>query len=685
MKSKNTSTEDSIEKSAHTRKLEEQIKELQESNKHLARDRELMANYFETARNVIFRIDLDNVVIGVSHSLEEHFGIKVSEVINQPIIAFHDKIKDNFEDPESYLKYAKQSTYKRHENGSLNILEMSRSGIKLLKPSERQIALLPRDIRKRDGEMVGKILTYVDITELSKTTDLIQTIVETSPVPTIVSRLEDGKIIFVNEPLAALVGMTQDGLVGKQTPDFYADPGAREEVVKRVKKDGYLRNHEVRIKKIDGTVIWMIFNLTITELAGETVIIGALYDIDKRRKAEEELRESEERFRQLAENIYEVFWMTTPDKSRMIYVSPKYDEIWGRDIAELYEKPDAWLDYVHSEDRDRVAAAITGQVSGDYDEVYRIMRPDGSERWIRDTAFPIKDQSGNIYRICGVTEDITESKQVQETLRVSLDDLENANRHLLETQGQLIQSEKMASLGMLVAGIAHEINTPIGAVNSMHNTSVRAMQKLRDELKSFCDAECLDNENVIKTFKLIDEANRVIETGTERVTTIVRRLRSFARLDEAELKEADLHEGLEDTLVLIHHEIKHNIEIVRNYGEIPSISCYPGRLNQVFLNILINGKQAIRDKGKITISTHLDNGKVFIEFADTGMGIPKEKLGKVFDPGFTTKGVGVGTGLGLSICYQIIQDHHGAIRVNSEVGKGTTFTIILPTNLGEIL
>ena len=154
---------------------------------------------------------------------------------------------------------------------------------------------------------------------------------------------------------------------------------------------------------------------------------------------------------------------------------------------------------------------------------------------------------------------------------------------------------------------------------------------------------------------------------------------------EAELKEADLHEGLEDTLVLIHHEIKHNIEIVRNYGEIPSISCYPGRLNQVFLNILINAKQAIRDKGKISISTHQDNGKIFIEFADTGLGISKEKLSKVFDPGFTTKGVGVGTGLGLSICYQIIQDHHGEIRVDSEVDIGTTFTIILPINLDEIL
>jgi len=633
----------------------------------------------------MFRIDLDNIVIGVSHSLEKHFDIKVSEVLHQPINTFHEKVKDNFEDPEAYLEFAKHASYKRHEDGSLNILEMSRSGVKLIKPSERQIAILPRDILKQDGEIVGRMLTYVDITELSKSTDLIQTVVEASPVPTIVSRLADGEIIFVNEPLAELFDLTPKEAIGSKAPDFYADPRDRVEVVNRLKKDGFLKNFEVRMKKPDGTLIWMIFNFIVTKLGGENVIVGTFYEISERKEAEDKLRESEERFRQLTENIGELFWMTTPEKKEMIYISPMYETIFGRSRDEIYEKPDLWLNYVHEDDREYIETALPKQIISEYAEEYRIVQPDGTVRWVSENAYPIMDSNGEVYRICGVVEDITKRKQVQEALRVSLDDLERTNRHLLETQSQLVQSEKMASLGMLVAGIAHEINTPIGAVNSMHNTLVRAMKKLRDELKSFCHAECLDNENVIKTFKLIDEANSVIETGTERVTTIVRRLRSFARLDEAELKEADLHEGLEDTLVLIHHEIKHNIEIVRNYGEIPSISCYPGRLNQVFLNILINAKQAIRDKGKISISTHQDNGKIFIEFADTGLGISKEKLSKVFDPGFTTKGVGVGTGLGLSICYQIIQDHHGEIRVDSEVDIGTTFTIILPINLDEIL
>ena len=146
-----------------------------------------------------------------------------------------------------------------------------------------------------------------------------------------------------------------------------------------------------------------------------------------------------------------------------------------------------------------------------------------------------------------------------------------------------------------------------------------------------------------------------------------------------------MHEGLEDTLTLVHHEIKHHIEVVKDYGEVPPLSVYPSRLNQVFLNLLNNARQAIKEKGTITIRTGVEDGQALIAFSDDGVGIEPEHLKKIFDPGFTTKGVGVGTGLGLSICYQIIQDHHGTIEAKSEPGTGTTFTIRLPLNLDEIL
>ena len=259
-----------------------------------------------------------------------------------------------------------------------------------------------------------------------------------------------------------------------------------------------------------------------------------------------------------------------------------------------------------------------------------------------------------------------------------LDELAAANQELRQTQSQLVQSEKMAALGNLVAGVAHEINTPIGAICSMHDTLARALGKLKKEL----GPDEGGNSKVRAVVKVIEDANAVIGSGGDRVTTIVRRLRSFARLDEAEMKRVDIHEGLEDTLTLVHHELKRHVTVHRNYADLPRIECFPGRLNQVFLNLLVNAKQAIEGDGDITITTSHSNDKVQIEIKDNGRGIPEEQINKIFDPGFTTKGVGVGTGLGLSICYQIIQDHGGEITVVSQVGEGTSFTIVLPVDLG---
>lgn len=266
-------------------------------------------------------------------------------------------------------------------------------------------------------------------------------------------------------------------------------------------------------------------------------------------------------------------------------------------------------------------------------------------------------------------------------LKASNQELQEAMRDLRRTQVQLIQSEKMASLGSMIAGVAHEINTPIGAVASMHGTLVMAIDKLSKTIDQDCDnrGPCL--KKMEEMMKVIGEANRVIASGTERVTTIVRRLRSFARLDEAELKTVDIHQGLDDTLEIAHHELKYAVEVIRDYGDVPEFSCYPSKLNQVFLNLFMNSRQAIEDRGKLTISTRHEQDWVIVDISDTGKGIEPDDVKRIFDPGFTTKGVGVGTGLGLSIVYQIIEEHQGEITVESKVGIGTKFTIRLPMDL----
>jgi len=306
-----------------------------------------------------------------------------------------------------------------------------------------------------------------------------------------------------------------------------------------------------------------------------------------------------------------------------------------------------------------------------------ICKNEPNERFILIDSLPVLNNSGEELGKVWIFDDITE-------IRDLVNNLEKTNRELQEMQAQLLQSAKMASLGLLVAGIAHEINTPIGAVNSMHDTSVRAIQKLKDLIAEL-NLDDAAKIRAAKVFEAIDNSNKIIKSGTERVGGIVRRLKSFARLDEADLKTVDIHEGLEDTLTLINHQIKNRIEVIKNYGQLQKIPCYPGKLNQVFLNLLNNAHQAIEGKGTISITTSSDESKVYIEITDTGSGIPKENLSQIFDPGFTTKGVGVGTGLGLSICYQIINDHKGEIRVESREGKATTFTIVLPNNLDKIV
>lgn len=240
-------------------------------------------------------------------------------------------------------------------------------------------------------------------------------------------------------------------------------------------------------------------------------------------------------------------------------------------------------------------------------------------------------------------------------------ELKSAMKELKETQIQLINSEKMASLGQLVAGVAHEINTPVASIKSNNGIVSKLLSSIEDaDLK-----------------EMLTDINEIDKEAVNRISNIVTSLKKFVRLDEAELQEADINKELDLTLELIRHETKNRIEVIRNYGEIPVIKCFPNMLNQVFTNILINACQAIDGKGTISISTEYKDKNLIVKIKDSGKGIPQNQLNKIFSAGFTTKGVGVGTGLGLAICTKIIEKHKGEITVNSEVGKGSEFVITI--------
>jgi PAS domain S-box-containing protein len=252
-------------------------------------------------------------------------------------------------------------------------------------------------------------------------------------------------------------------------------------------------------------------------------------------------------------------------------------------------------------------------------------------------------------------------------------------RERLRLEQQLVQSEKMASLGQLVAGVAHEINTPMGSIHANIGTAQSAIELLERALSRDDIAPLIASDLKLKrALAILKESCEINGMASDRIVGIVGSLRNFARLDEAERKTVDLNEGLESTLTLLRHQLKHGVDVVRRYGSALRADCYPNQLNQVFMNVLQNAIQSMDGKGTITITSEQRGDEAVIEIRDTGKGIPPEHLTRVFDPGFTTKGVGVGTGLGLSIAYQIMEKHAGAIECRSEVGVGTTFTIRLP-------
>jgi signal transduction histidine kinase len=260
-------------------------------------------------------------------------------------------------------------------------------------------------------------------------------------------------------------------------------------------------------------------------------------------------------------------------------------------------------------------------------------------------------------------------------------ELEDALDKLTHMQQQIILQEKMASLGQLVAGLTHEFNTPIGAIRSMNSTKSKAVMKLQTALDEIVPDATRKNHEIGNAVAVILEADQLIDEGTERLNEIITNLKNFTKLDEAELALADIHEGLDSVLALMSRDRLKDIDVVREYGQIRPFVFSARKLNQVFLNLIRNACQAIEGKGQITITTSLKNNEVYVAIRDTGKGIDPDDLESIFDPGFSTKGSVVRASLGLSICHQIVQEHNGKIDVESQPGKGSIFTVILPTDL----
>ena len=288
--------------------------------------------------------------------------------------------------------------------------------------------------------------------------------------------------------------------------------------------------------------------------------------------------------------------------------------------------------------------------------------------------------------------ELAQKERVETELRSANLELQQMNNQLKITQRQLLQAEKMASIGSLAAGVAHEINNPIGYVNSNLESLNSYLKTIFSLITKYDELGRESQENVDKEMQryrqevdydfICNDINALLsesKEGITRVKQIIQSLRDFSRIDTNEtFLQTNIHLGIDSTLNIVHNEIKYKAEIIKEYGALPDIECLPSQLNQVFMNMLVNAGHAIDQFGKIWIRTSKIDNEVCVEFEDTGSGIEVDNIKRIFDPFFTTKEIGKGTGLGLALSYGIVQKHHGRIDVHSQLGVGTRFSIWLP-------
>lgn len=468
-----------------------------------------------------------------------------------------------------------------------------------------------------------------------------------------------GRIVGFNRSAETTFGYPREAVMGKLLVEAIIPPGLRDRHQKgfsRFLTTGQAtmlgRRIEITGMRSDGTEFPLELTITAVSGPGAPSFTAFLRDISERKRSEEALRASEERFRQLAENIREVFWMTDPEKNRMIYVSPGYEMIWGRTCQSLYDCPRSWIDAIHPDERTRVLeAALSKQDQGEYNVTYRIARPDGTIRWIRDRAFPIRDAGGKVFRIAGIAEDITEWRNMEDRLR---------------------QSQKMDSIGRLAGGVAHDFNNILTIIQG-HASLLSLDGTLSAELA---------------------ESAREITKAADRAAGLTGQLLAFGRQQLLQPRALDINAVIDDIRKMLHQVLGERISLeIQSAGSLPNVSADAAMIEQVLLNLAMNARDAMPDGGRFMISTSSEviapsylrehaealAGKFVCMFVkDTGRGIAPENLPKLFEPFFTTKEIGKGTGLGLATVYGIVHQHHGWIRVESTVGEGTVFRVYLP-------
>src|SRR5665647_107714 len=461
-----------------------------------------------------------------------------------------------------------------------------------------------------------------------------------TPIATSLSRLDDGHVVHVNDAYLDLFDVTEEQIVGR-TPGaagiMFGEPAQRDRGFGRLRAGVAIERMALEVETANGRHS-MELTSRVVDIEGVPHALSTFVDLTDRRREESAAKRTAEWMRELAESVHEAFWISDPLNTEMLYVSPAYERIFGRTCAQLYADPSDWMNALHPDDRARMDAFRTTPIAAEQRDHFRVVAKDGTLRTIQIKVFPVRDASAAVIRVAGVAEDITDRLQLEDQLR---------------------ETQKLESLGLLAGGVAHDFNNILAVIAANGSMLAEVVPE------GHPDRELLDE---------IDHAVR-------RATGLTRQLLAFSRKQVIEPVVLELNAAVNDTRKMLRRMVGEDVVIRTSLEpELGRVRIDPGYLVQVLMNLAVNARDAMPRGGTLTITTRNVDAtrEVMVSVSDTGCGMPPEVKARVFEPLFTTKGVGKGTGLGLSVVRGIIDQAGGRIEIDTQVDAGTELRIYLP-------